>query len=557
MRVVVDDPFDARLLDRLQTDLPLVERPYAALAEALESDESHVIERVQALRDASVVRQVSAIFDTRRLGYKGMLVAARTSPEQQDMAAAVFSAHPGVTHNYEREHDFNLWFTLTVGPDSRIGLERSVELLGELAGVESIRPMPALRFFKIGVDLDVKGGRDPAAKAARKVPQRPAPAPESLSEREIRAIRALQLDLPAVAEPFRAAAEAHGFTVPELLAQGHAFLETGQMRRFAAVLAHRKAGFVQNGMGVWIVPEEQMDEMGQAMAAFRGVSHCYQRPTYPDWPYNLFSMTHGRDRARVRGRARGDLERDGPDGVHGAVLDARVQEDPRQLLHRRARAVGERPRRARRDGLMPALRLQHTSVQVPRSELARCEAFYREVFGVRQVENLAGIAWFELPNGDHIHLVEGEPQAASSQAHLALHVDDFEETLERASAHGSPIIDAPDLWGAPRRFLRDPVGNLIEVFPAPAAAACPRPRPARSRSRSMRASAASMRPRLMRADASSRARNSAFACARMFICRSESVVCCSRSAWRFCASRISGAAYAACVEKARLSRMNG
>jgi DNA-binding Lrp family transcriptional regulator len=296
MRVVVDDPFDARLLDRLQTDLPLVPRPWAALADALDSDEGTVLERVRALREAKVVRQVSAIFDTRRLGYKGMLVAARTPREQQDTAAAVFSAHPGVTHNYEREHDFNLWFTLTVGPDSKIGLERSVALLGELAGVESIRPMPALRFFKIGVDLDVKGGRDPAAKGERKVPQRPAPPPESLNDREIAAIRALQLDIPAEPEPFGAAAAAHGFTVDELLEQGHAFLATGQMRRFAAVLAHRNAGFVQNGMGVWRVPEEQIDDMGKAMAAFRGVSHCYQRPTYPDWPYNLFSMTHGRDR---------------------------------------------------------------------------------------------------------------------------------------------------------------------------------------------------------------------------------------------------------------------
>jgi catechol 2,3-dioxygenase-like lactoylglutathione lyase family enzyme len=116
---------------------------------------------------------------------------------------------------------------------------------------------------------------------------------------------------------------------------------------------------------------------------------------------------------------------------------------------------------------MPALRLQHTSLQVPVSELARCEAFYREVFGLRQVRNLAGIAWFELPNGDHIHLVEGEPRDRHSRAHLALHVDDFEETLERAIAHGSQIEMAPDLWGAPRRFLHDPVGNLIEVFPAP------------------------------------------------------------------------------------------
>jgi catechol 2,3-dioxygenase-like lactoylglutathione lyase family enzyme len=116
---------------------------------------------------------------------------------------------------------------------------------------------------------------------------------------------------------------------------------------------------------------------------------------------------------------------------------------------------------------MPALRLHHASVQVPVGELARVTAFYREVFGLKQVENLAGIAWFELPNGDHVHLVDGEPADRSSRAHLALHVDDFEETLERAVAHGSVIELAPDLWGAPRRFLHDPVGNMIEVFPLP------------------------------------------------------------------------------------------
>ena len=248
------DTFDAALLDHLQNDLPLVERPYAALAEALGADEATVLEHVRALREQGVIRQVSAIFDTRRLGYRGMLVAARTSPEEEEAAAAVFSAHPGVTHNYQREHDFNLWFTVTVAPTSRIGLERTVELLGDLASVESIRPMPALRFFKIGVDLDVKGDRDPAAKKARRRPEKPAPPAEEITPREIEAIRALQLDLPAESEPFGAAAEAHGFSVAELLAQGHEFLRTGQMRRFAAVLAHRRAGFGANGMGVWRCP---------------------------------------------------------------------------------------------------------------------------------------------------------------------------------------------------------------------------------------------------------------------------------------------------------------
>jgi len=130
----------------------------------------------------------------------------------------------------------------------------------------------------------------------RRQPAKKAPPPEEISAREIDAIRALQLDLPAVSEPFADTAAAHGFEVSELLAHGGEFLRTGQMRRFAAVLAHRNAGFVQNGMGVWKVPEERIDEMGQLMATFRGVSHCYQRPTYPDWEYNLFSMTHGRDR---------------------------------------------------------------------------------------------------------------------------------------------------------------------------------------------------------------------------------------------------------------------
>ena len=147
-------------------------------------------------------------------------------------------------------------------PNSRLGLEPTVELLGQLAGVEEIRPMPALRFFKMGVDLDVKGGRDPAEKAERRRPEKPAPPPEAITPREIEAIRALQLDLPVSPEPFAAAAERHGFTVAELLEQGREFLRTGQMRRFAAVLAHRKAGFVQNGMGVWRVPEDEIDEVG-------------------------------------------------------------------------------------------------------------------------------------------------------------------------------------------------------------------------------------------------------------------------------------------------------
>jgi DNA-binding Lrp family transcriptional regulator len=290
------DDADRRLCDLIQNDFPVVERPYAALGERLDMGEDEVLERVARLRQERIIRQVSAIFDTRRLGYVSSLVAARTSPERADEAAEIINSHPGVTHNYEREHEFNIWFTVGVPPNSQLGLDRTIELLGELAQVDVIRPLPALRFFKIGVDLDIQGGRDPAAKKAKREPTLPAPAPESLGESDIAAIRALQGDLRTVAEPFAAPAQRAGVTVPELLAKAEEFQQTGQMRRFAAVLYHRSAGFVYNGMGVWKVPEDDVDDTGQLMASFRGVSHCYQRPTYPDWPYNLFSMTHGRTR---------------------------------------------------------------------------------------------------------------------------------------------------------------------------------------------------------------------------------------------------------------------
>jgi siroheme decarboxylase len=288
------DDADRTLCDLIQNDFPVVARPYAALGERLGETEQQVLERIARLRQERIIRQISAIFDTRRLGYRSCLVAARTSAERADDAAAAINTHPGVTHNYEREHDFNIWFTVGVPPNSAIGLDRTIELLGELAEVDVIRPLPALQFFKIGVDLDIQGGRDPAAKRAKRELTLPSPPPETLGERDIAAIRALQADLRGVPEPFAAPAERAGYTVEQLLARASEFHATGQMRRFAAVLYHRSAGFVYNGMGVWKVPEQDVESVGQLMAAYRGVSHCYQRPTYPDWPYNLFSMTHGR-----------------------------------------------------------------------------------------------------------------------------------------------------------------------------------------------------------------------------------------------------------------------
>lgn len=288
------DTINQELLNMIQKDFPIEEQPYQVMGERLNITENEVIERLNSLK-GEVIRQISAIFDTRSLGYKSSLVAARVAPERIDQAAAVINEHPGVSHNYKRNHEFNLWFTIAVPPNSKLGLEKTVEKLGELAGVEAIRILPTLKLFKIGVQLDMTGketkGKSDAPSYSDKERKE---SKEPLTDKEIEMIRVLQKDLAIIPRPFDQLAEEAGVTVQELLEGAKTFKERGQMRRFAAVLFHRKAGFKANGMGVWKVPENIQEEVGYKMAEYKAVSHCYLRPTYPDWPYNIFTMVHGR-----------------------------------------------------------------------------------------------------------------------------------------------------------------------------------------------------------------------------------------------------------------------
>jgi siroheme decarboxylase len=289
------DELDRRLLNLMQGSFPIEARPYAAVADAAGIPEEHVLERVRELLEQRIIRQVTPIYDTRALGYSSMLVAARVDPEHPWRAAKIVNAHPGVSHNYLRNHDFNMWFTLATEPDSPLGLEGTLELLGELTGAESIRQLPTLKLFKIRMDLEMEG--DTRALASEGATQQEALLePVAYDELDIAVIRATQGDMPVISEPYVPAAQLLSMDVQALLEHMRGMQERGLLRRVAAILYHRRAGFSANGMGVWKVPAERIAELGPRMAAFRGVSHCYQRPTYEDWPYSVFTMAHGRSK---------------------------------------------------------------------------------------------------------------------------------------------------------------------------------------------------------------------------------------------------------------------
>ncbi|MGH2951612.1 MAG: Lrp/AsnC family transcriptional regulator [Solirubrobacterales bacterium] len=289
------DETDKRLMNLLQSSFPLQPEPYGVIAESAELSVEEALARTRRLLDERIIREITPIFDTRALGYASMLVAARVDADNPHRAAAIINSHPGVSHNYLRTHEFNLWFTIAAPPDSRLGLEGTLEVLQRLTGAESIRQLPTLRLFKINMNLEMEKGTEALAAAADASPPRELEA-QPYDDFDVGVIKAVQGPMEAVERPYDAPAARCSLSTEALLEHLEQMVERKLLRRVAAILYHRRAGFSANGMGVWRVPDDQILDVGGRMAAVRGISHCYQRPTYADWPYSVFTMAHGRSK---------------------------------------------------------------------------------------------------------------------------------------------------------------------------------------------------------------------------------------------------------------------
>ena len=273
------DQRDRELLGALQNEIPLVSTPFALIGQAIDMSEKEVIKRIERLKREGLLRQLAAQFDARALGYRSCLVAAKVDPERIDDAAATISAHPGVTQNYRRNNDFNLWFTIAVAPTSQLGLDKTIDILGDEAGCDTVRALPTLKQFKGSNDSDDSHGDAQFA---------------PLTPSEIEAVRLLQRDLPLQPRPFEALARSNGGAADELLTIAKSLLKRGYIRRYSAIVQPRKSGFGASAMAVWIVPAAAVETTGGTMSQNKGVSHCYFRRVHDDWPYNLYTIVHGR-----------------------------------------------------------------------------------------------------------------------------------------------------------------------------------------------------------------------------------------------------------------------
>lgn len=283
------------LLLRVQQGISLIQRPYAEIAQELGESEEDVLLTLRELIEEKMIRSLAPIYDTRKMGYDSALVAFQVAPKHLEAVAAFVNTHPGVSHNYERPHTFNLWFTLAAPSTSLLGIAQTVSILAEQEGVENTAILRAKKTFKIGVKLDPKRS-SLQRETARVIDTNEHP----LSPLEQEIIRVTQGPLALVSRPFAVYAEGLGISEETLLWRLQGLQTRGVLRRVAAVAYHRKLGFQANGMAVWAIPEEKALKVGPQMASFSAISHCYLRDTNEHWKHNLFAMIHGKEKQEVQ-----------------------------------------------------------------------------------------------------------------------------------------------------------------------------------------------------------------------------------------------------------------
>jgi siroheme decarboxylase len=269
---------DAEVLEALENDFPVLSTPYAIIGQLVDMSEKEVIKRALRLRQQGILRAIHTRFVPRALGCEIALVIASVGDDGVDRAASVINAHPGVCQNYRRNHEFDLWFTICLPPDSRLGIEQTVHALAAEAGIDRIHILPALKVYK---------GPGEPANGEDLEPFIPDPDQQKF-------IRALQEEIPLQPRPFDVLARKRNLSPEELIAFATTQHEAGRIRGIGALTASRRPAFATSVMGVWRVPEERLDEVGPALASEEIVTSCTRRPSAPDWPYNLFTIIQGR-----------------------------------------------------------------------------------------------------------------------------------------------------------------------------------------------------------------------------------------------------------------------
>jgi len=276
------------LANSWQRGFPLIPRPFAEVGKEPGLSEQQTLAAFVQLQQKGILDRIGPVFRPNTVGASS-LAAMAVPAERLDAVAALVSAAPGVNHNYEREHHYNLWFVATGATAADV--QRTLSDIERDTGLEVLR-LPLAEEFHVDLGFDLDTHAAPRAASPRSFPP--------LSRDEEKLVAAVVRGLPLVAQPYAEIARQMGASESEVISLLQRMLSDGRIRRIGAVIRHRRLGYEANAMVVWDVPDPLVRELAAGVARDPSVTLCYLRArALPEWPYNLYCMLHGRERARV------------------------------------------------------------------------------------------------------------------------------------------------------------------------------------------------------------------------------------------------------------------
>lgn len=294
----VGDQIDFQLLNDWQHDFPLEPRPFARLAATLDLSETEILSRLGALQQQQLISRIGAVFRPNRLGTSAL--AALAAPvERVDQIAARINCEPAVNHNYEREHQLNLWFVITA--DDHEHLQQVVSGIERDSGCPVIiLPLEEAFHIDLGFDLRAASPRRTRADPAPRITPADSNGDAAMAAPSRDLVAALRAGLSLQSQPYAALGTLIKQSESSVLSQLQRWLQDGMLSRFGIVVRHHELGLRANAMCVWDVPDKLISELGARLATEPAITLCYRRRRIADvWRYNLFCMIHGNDRHMV------------------------------------------------------------------------------------------------------------------------------------------------------------------------------------------------------------------------------------------------------------------
>lgn len=295
---------DIKILHTIQQDFPVCHQPFKTLSSKLNIIEDEVLNRIKALKKQGIIRRITPLFDSSKLGYVGTLIAMKVPDERINEVAKIIDKYPEITHNYEREGEYNIWFTLIA--KSKEEIEKIIAQIKTKSKIEQILNLKKMNKFKIAAVFKIE----------HPVSHHLNPLPAGNSEEEVKyeifdfqpqetfspdaldkaILKELQESIPLVDKPYQSIAQKIGIDEKRLFEKIKWYKKTGIIRKVRAVLNHYKVGMEENVMVVFKVEPADMLKLAKIMSQYPQVTHCYERATSVDWQYNLFAMIHGRSK---------------------------------------------------------------------------------------------------------------------------------------------------------------------------------------------------------------------------------------------------------------------